>query len=221
MLTLPTAIVSLLVPFATLFTSPTWRKAQLLLVGAILTPGQRTVAAALRVMGRSDDDNYARYHEVLNRAVWSSREVARILLLLLLQHLDRGDGPLIFGIDETLERRRGAKIRARAIYRDPVRSSRSQLVKASGLRWISLMWLGHVPWAGRHWALPVLTVLAPSTRYYQQQGRRHKKLTDWARRWSCSCVAGCRSDRWCWWATTATPCWICSTAASPSVNPSP
>ena len=181
MLTLPDAIVAVLVPFATLFTSPTWRKAQLLLVGAILTPGQRTVAAALRVMGRSDDDNYSRYHEVLNRAVWSSRAVARVLLALLLQHLDRGDGPLVFGIDETLERRRGAKIRARAIYRDPVRSSRSQLVKASGLRWISLMWLGQVPWAGRHWALPVLTVLAPSTRYYQQQGRQHKKLTDWAR----------------------------------------
>ena len=181
MLTLPDAIVALLVPFATLFTSPTWRKAQLLLVGAILTPGQRTVAAALRVMGRSDQRDYARYHEVLNRAVWSSRQAARILLVLLLQHLDGGDGPLIFGIDETLERRRGAKIRARAIYRDPVRSSRSQVVKASGLRWISLMWLGHVPWAGRHWALPVLTVLAPSTRYYQQRGRQHKKLTDWAR----------------------------------------
>ena len=132
-------------------------------------------------MGRSDQRDYARYHEVLNRAVWSSRQAARILLVLLLQHLDGGDGPLIFGIDETLERRRGAKIRARAIYRDPVRSSRSQVVKASGLRWISLMWLGHVPWAGRHWALPVLTVLAPSTRYYQQQGRQHKKLTDWAR----------------------------------------
>ena len=153
MLTLPDAIVSLLVPFATLFTSPTWRKAQVLLIGAILTPGQRTVAAALRVMGRSDQRDYARYHEVLNRAVWSSRQAARILLVLLLQHLDGGDGPLIFGIDETLERRRGAKIRARAIYRDPVRSSRSQVVKASGLRWISLMWLGHVPWAGRHWAL--------------------------------------------------------------------
>ena len=181
MLTLPNAIVSVLVPFATLFTSPTWRKAQLLLVGAILAPGQRTVASALRVMGLSDDRNYARYHQVLNRAAWSSREVAHILLMLLLQHLDRGDGPLIFGIDETLERRRGAKIRARAIYRDPVRSSRSQLVKASGLRWISLMWLGHVPWAGRHWALPVLTVLAPSSRYHEQQGRRHKKVTDWAR----------------------------------------
>ena len=181
MLTLPDVIVSIFVPFATLFTSPTWQKAQVLLVGAVLTPGQRTVAAALCAMGRSGHRDYTRYHEVLNRAVWSSREVARVLLVLLLQHLDGGDGPLIFGIDETLERRRGAKIRARAIYRDPVRSSRHQLVKASGLRWISLMWLGQVPWAGRHWALPVLTVLAPSTRYYQQQGRRHKKLTGWAR----------------------------------------
>ena len=174
-------------------------------------------------MGRSDQRDYARYHEVLNRAVWSSRQAARILLVLLLQHQDGGDGPLIFGIDETLEWRRGAKIRARAIYRDPVRSSRSQVVKASGLRWISLMWLGHVPWAGRHWALPVLTVLAPSTRYYQQQGRQHKKLTDWARQMvmptplmvSLPNHAGCRSDPWCWWATTAMPCWICSTAAVP------
>ena len=181
MLTLPNAIVPILAPLATLFTSPTWQKAQLLLVGAILTTGQRTVAATLRVMGRSDAGDFARYHEVLNRAVWSPRDGARILLLLLLRHLDHGDGPLVFGIDETLERRRGARIKARGIYRDAVRSSRHQLVKASGLRWISLMWLGQVPWAGRHWALPVLTVLAPSSRYYQRQGRRHKKITDWAR----------------------------------------
>ena len=79
-----------------------------------------------------------------------------------------------------MERRRGRSIGALGIYRDAVRSSRSQAVKASGLRWISLMWLGHVPWAGRHWALPVLTVLAPSARYYQQRGRRQKKLADWA-----------------------------------------
>ncbi len=115
---------------------------------------------------------------MLNRAVWSPREAARILLLLLLQYLDRGDGPLIFSMGsltnrETPERRRGAKIMARGIYRDAVRSSRHQLVKASGLRWISLMWLCYVPGAGRHWALPVLTVLAPSSRYHQHQGRRH------------------------------------------------
>ena len=76
---------------------------------------------------------------------------------------------------------RGPKIKSLGIYRDGVCSSRSQVVKASGLRWISLMWLGQVPWAGRYWALPFLTVLAPSARYYRQHGRRHKKLTDWAR----------------------------------------
>ena len=144
MLTLPNAIVPVLHPFATLFRNPTWLKAQILLVGAILAPGQRTVASALRVMGLSDHRSYARYHQVLNRAVWSPRQAPCILLVLLLQHLDQGDGPLIFGIDETLERRRGPKSTL-SIYRDGVRSSRSQVVKASGLRWISLMWLGQVP----------------------------------------------------------------------------
>jgi len=89
--------------------------------------------------------------------------------------------PLVFGIDETLERRWGAKIAARGIYRDPVRSSKSHLVKASGLRWISLMWLTEIPWAQRMWALPFFTVLAPSERYAQEQHKAHKTLTDWAR----------------------------------------
>ena len=108
-------------------------------------------------------------------------QAARILLVLLLQHLVRGDGPLVFWIDEALERRRGAKIRARGIYRDAVHSSRHQPVKSSGLLRISLMWLGDISWAGRYWALPFLTVLVPSERYHQKVGRRHKKLTEWAR----------------------------------------
>ena len=114
MLTLPEAILPVLNPFATLFRSPAWRKAQVLLVGAILAPGQRTVASALRVMGLSDDRNCARYHHVLNRAAWSPLKVSRILLGLLILHLDRGDGPLILGIDETLERRRGPQEMSRA-----------------------------------------------------------------------------------------------------------
>ena len=154
MLALPKAILPVLNPFATLFRTPAWRKAQVLLAGAVLAPGRRTVASALRVMGLSGDRNYARYHHVLNRAAWSPRKAARILLVLLLQHLDGGDGPLVFGIDETVERRGGPKISARGIYRDAVRSSRSYPVKVSGLRWVCLMWLGHIPWAGRYWALP-------------------------------------------------------------------
>ena len=181
MLTLPKAILPVLNPFATLFRTPAWRKAQVLLAGTILTPGQRTVAVALRVMGLSGDRNYARYHHVLNWAAWPPLQVSQVLLKLLLQHLDRSDGPLVFGIGETLERRQGPQISALGIYRDAVRSSRSYVVKASGLCWISLMWLGHIPWAGRCWALPFLTVLAPSERYHQWRGRSHKKLTGWAR----------------------------------------
>ena len=93
MLTLPDAILPILNPFATLFQSRTWQKAQVLLVGAILAPGQRTVASALRVMGLSDDRNYARYHHVLNRTVWSPLQVAQVLLGLLIQHLDYDAGP--------------------------------------------------------------------------------------------------------------------------------
>ena len=95
----------------------------------------------------------------------------RTLLWLLIRYVDLGDGPLVFGMDETLERRRGKEIKAKGIYRDAVRSSGSHFVKASGLRWISLMWLTPIPWAGRTWALPVLTALAPSERYYQKLGR--------------------------------------------------
>ena len=94
-------------------------------------------------------------------------QLSRVLLSLLLQHLDQGDGPLVIGIDETLERRCGKRIRAKGIYRDTVRSSGSHFVKASGLRWMSLMWLTDIPWASRTWALPVLTALALSERYYQ------------------------------------------------------
>jgi hypothetical protein len=181
MLTLPAAIITLLQPFSALFDARTWRKAQILLVGAILAPGKRTVTSALRVMGLSEESRFALYHHVLNRAVWSSLQVSGVLLTLLTRHLDTADGPLVFGIDETVERRRGRQITAKGIYRDSVRSSRSQFVKASGLRWISLMLLTPIPWAKRVWALPVLTVLAPSERYYRQKGRTPVKLTDRAR----------------------------------------
>jgi DDE superfamily endonuclease len=87
----------------------------------------------------------------------------------------------VLGIDDTIERRRGKRIAAKGIYRDPVRSSKSHFVKASGLRWLSLMLLAPIPWAGRIWALPFLTALAPSERYCREHRRRHKKLTDWAR----------------------------------------
>ena len=172
--------LTLIAVFAPVFSRRVWRHVQVLLVGAILAPGRRTVTALLRVMGLSDERHFQTYHRVLNRAVWSSLEVSRILLGILISTF-AATGTIVMGLDETIERRWGAKIKARGIYRDPVRSSRSHFVKASGLRWLSLMLLVRIPWAEKVWALPFLTVLAPSERYYQDRARGHKKLTDWAR----------------------------------------
>ena len=179
MLTLPPEFSLFVVAFEPLFSKSIWPQAQVLFVGAILATGKRTVTAALRIMGLSADQHFQNYHRVLNRAVWSSLAAARILLGLLVAAFVPS-GPIVMGLDDTLERRRGAKIKAKGIYRDPVRSSHSHFVKASGLRWLSLMLLVTIPWAKRIWALPFLTALAPSERYSKTYKRQHKKLTAWA-----------------------------------------
>lgn len=178
--TLPAAMITLVAPFAPLFSRRVWRHALVLVAGTLLAPGKRTVCAALRAMGLSGTKQWTRYHRVLNRARWSSLAVSRVLLGLLVAAF-APTGPLVFGLDETIERRWGAKIAAKGLYRDAVRSSKDYFVKVSGLRWLCLMLLVPLPWAGRVWALPFLTVLAPSERYDVTRGRRHKALTDWGR----------------------------------------
>ena len=88
--------------------------------------------------------------------------------------------PLVFGIDETVERRWGRKIAAKGRYRDPVRSTDDQVVMTPGLQWVSLTLLTRIGWAGRHWALPFLTALVVSARYDRRKGRRHQTVTDYA-----------------------------------------
>jgi hypothetical protein len=178
--TLPPTMVQALAPFAPLFSKRVWQHAQLLLVGAILAPGRRTVTSALCAMGLDQQKRFHRYHRVLSRASWSSLEVARVLLGLLVETFVPEGVPLVVGIDETLERRYGKRISARGVYRDPVRSTHETFVKSSGLRWVCMMLLVEVPWASRVWALPFLSALAPSERYAAKRGRRHKKITEWA-----------------------------------------
>jgi hypothetical protein len=136
--TLPKSMIQVLAPFAPLFSKSVFEHVQLLLVGAILAPGKRTVASALRAVSLEDERRFCRYHRVLSRAVWSSREASRVLLGLLVEAFVP-EGPLVLGIDDTLERRRGKKISAKGIYRDPVRSSRQHFVKTSALRWVCLV----------------------------------------------------------------------------------
>jgi len=178
--TIPSGLTKAIVGLSDLFSKRAWPLVQVLLTGAILAVGPRTVSAVLRVMGLSQERQFQKYHRVLNRVKWSTLAGSRCLLKLLVEAFVP-EGPLIMALDDTIERRRGAKIAAKGIYRDPVRSSHGHFVKASGLRWLCLMLVAPIPWAKRCWALPFCSVLAPSERYYQKRGRRPNKLTDRAR----------------------------------------
>ena len=152
MLVLPSRFAAVILAFAPVFVQQrTWHYAEALLIGAILAPGQRTVTSLLRIVGLSRERRFVNFHRVLNRAVWSPRAASRLLLGLLISALVP-TGTVVLGLDDTIERRRGKRIVAKGVYRDPVRSSRSFFVKTTGLRWLSLMILAPIPWAGRVWA---------------------------------------------------------------------
>jgi hypothetical protein len=172
-------MIRVLAPFAPLFSNCVFQHVQLLLTGLILASGKRTVASALRAVGLDKEKRFCRWHRVLSRASWSTGKASRLLLGLLVEAFVP-DGPLVVGVDETLERRQGKKIAAKGIYRDPVRSSHSHFVKSSALRWVCLTLLAPIPWASRVWALPFLSALAYSERYANEHGKRHKPLTEWA-----------------------------------------
>jgi len=180
MLTLPQRMRQVLRPFEEVFSERIWDWAKVLVIGAILVPGERTVAAIVRVMGCSNEKPFQKYHRVLTRATWSSRELSRLLLLVLVHLLCAGNEPVILGIDETIERRRGRTIAARGVSRDPVRSSKEFFVKTHGWRWMSLMLLTPIPWACRVWALPFVTVLAPSEHSHEERKMQHRTITDGA-----------------------------------------
>jgi DDE superfamily endonuclease len=131
MQTLQAEYITMLGAFARLFSQRIWEHAKILVMGAILSPAERTVTAVLRVMRLSHEKHFQNYHRVLNRAVWSSLAASRLLLGLLIQAFVRS-GPVILGLDDTIERRRGAKIKAKGIYRDPVRSRHGHFPKGIG-----------------------------------------------------------------------------------------
>src|SRR5262245_48501863 len=176
---LPDAIIPVLALFAPLFSDRVWLHAQLLLLGAMLAPGARTVTAALRVLGLAREDHFTNYHRVLNRAMWSARQGSRILLGLLIALLVPPGATIVCGADDTVERRSGRKISAKGCYREAVRSTKKHVIRCFGLKWVSMMLLVPVPWSRRVWALPFLTALCWPAE--QSTRRRHKTSVDWVR----------------------------------------
>jgi hypothetical protein len=176
---LPEAIILVLAPFAPLFSHRVWLHAQILLLGAMLTPGACTVTAVLRAMGLAAERHFTNYHRVLNRATWSARQGSQILLGQLITRLVPSEATIVLGADDTVERRSGRKIAAKGCYRDAVRSTKKHVIHCFGLKWVAMMLLVPVPWSRRVWALPFLTALCWPA---EQSGRRrHKTSIDWVR----------------------------------------
>lgn len=183
-------IIQLLSVFAIAFTAPTFENVLVLIYGAILTPGRRTVTAALRVLGLEDQPDFGRYHRVLNRARWKPLVLSRVLLELIMTLCLAADAPLVLAVDETLERRWGRKIKYKGSFRDPLRSTKKKVVHSPGLRWLCLSILVRVPWSSRPWALPFITVLLLSPKTSAKLGRVHRtsvqragQLISLVRRW--------------------------------------
>lgn len=174
-------VMQLLSVFAVAFTAPAWSKGLVLLFGTILAPGRRTVTAALCAMGLGDDVHFTNYHRLLNRDRWSPWVLSKILLgLIIMVFLPEG-APLLLLIDETLERRKGKKIKYKGWFRDPLRSTANHVSKSLGIRWVCLTILVSVPWSQRPWALPFMTVPALGEKTSAKLGKRHRTVVGWAK----------------------------------------
>jgi DDE superfamily endonuclease len=173
-------VVGLLQVFAVAFTRPTFAHALIVLYGAILTPGRRTIAASLRAVGLRDERHFTSYHRVLNRAVWSPLRLSRLLLELIVTRLLPPHVPLILLVDSTLVRRTGRRIAWKGRFHDAVRSQTGHVATSEGIHWLCLAVLVPVPWSRRPWALPFLSVptLAPATS--AKLGRRHRTTPEYA-----------------------------------------
>jgi len=138
-----------LLPFSAMFTQPSWLNAVALASGAVLCLNRRTVCAALRAVDGSADNGFSRFPRFRSCAQWSGLRGAKILLGLLQAAFVPEGEPLVIAVDDFVERRRGARIRDKGIWRDAVRSSRSFFAKTTGLRWLSLQVVGRPGFARR------------------------------------------------------------------------
>lgn len=175
---LPVEIITVLTYFAAEFSKPSFENAKSLLTGSILCTGRRCITSILSILGLANDKQFCNYHRFFNRAKYNCCNLSKILLGLLIQLLPK-DAPILMVVDDTLERRRGRKITAKGYYRDAIRSTEKEIVKCYGLKWVCMMLLVKLPWANRHWALPVMTVLAPSRDANEKLGKTHKTVNDW------------------------------------------
>jgi hypothetical protein len=170
---LPPEAASVLSAFAPAFTAPTFRRFGLLLLGAILTPGRRTVANLLRTLGPLAAAHRTTYQRVLSSSRWSVLRLACPLCRLAVRLLP-ADGAITLVGDDTVDGHKGKKVYGKARHRDPVRSSHSYTAWRYGHKWVVLAALVPVPGASRPWALPLLVDLYRSEGDNRRLGKPHR-----------------------------------------------
>lgn len=185
---LPSSILAVLAIFSPLFSKPTFIKFLTLFHAHILCKGFRTVTGLLKRLGLRNDKNFSNYHDFFNKNKWSALDGAKILFLKLISLLPDNETTYI-SMDTTVERRKGPKIKSLNIQRDAVRSTKSRKVLVPGLNWLVCTLHIKLPWGGKIWALPFLTILMPpenplssskNKEDLKEKLRKHKTLNDWA-----------------------------------------
>ena len=129
---LPPEMIGVFAPFVQLFSARVWLHAQVLVLGAILASGERTVSSCLRVMGLAWEGHFTNSQRVLNRAQWAILQTSKILLGLLVRVMVPPGATIVLGADDTVERRSGRQLKAKGGYLDAGRSSRQHVVKSFG-----------------------------------------------------------------------------------------
>jgi hypothetical protein len=170
-------ILPLLAVFLPAMTAPTFTNLQVLVIGAILAPGRRTVASALRAVGLERGANFSKYHRFFSQAHWCSLQLSRLLLALLIRCFVRAGMALQLIVDETVERRRGKQVEIRGLFRDAVRSTANGITYCWGIRWLCVCLLVEVPWSRRPWALPFLLVPVHCAKTCERIKHHHRTLT--------------------------------------------
>ena len=162
------------------FSTPTYNRFLVLLLGALLTTGRRTITNILRTVRHQAPGHGASYHRVCSQRRWSTWVMARALIGFLLDHVVP-PGTVLLAADDTVTEHPGPKVFGKGRHRDGVRSSHNYTAYRWGHKWVVVSVLVKLPFARRPWALPVLVALYRPPEWDHEHGTRHKTPAHFAR----------------------------------------
>lgn len=174
---LPKAAEPLISAFSIAFTRPTFQRATVLILGAIMALRHRTVTNLLQTTGTLSQGHWSDFHRVLSLRVWSNWPLGRVLTALVLDLLSP-DQPVVLAVDDTNPQHQGPRVYGKGRHHDAIRSTHAHVVWVWGHKWVVLAIHVKFPFASRPWALPMLCAWYRPEELNPKEGRRHKTPLD-------------------------------------------